>query len=217
MRESVLFDVAATGLSVPGSHPNFYWVRAGLSAVYGLAALSKGVELIDASMLMSTTGRVVLALQVGLEGVFAVWLVAGFLHGLTWRICVATSALFLAISGFKAGVGETSCGCFGALPITPWHSIALNLTILSLLCGFRPNAGDGRPTLGRHVATSALVLIALPIAAYTSSQYPVLLGGLAPAAPILLNPSEWADRRFPLIPEIDVGAQLERAQPVQHA
>jgi hypothetical protein len=81
--------------------------------------------------------------QVGLivaEVVLGMWLVSGLAPLGSWALCVATFGGFAAFSFYQGLLGQSSCGCFGRLSVSPWYAFILDLAVLTGL-------GFGRPDL----------------------------------------------------------------------
>lgn len=72
------------------------------------------------------------------EGLLGVWLLAGvrprgmYLAALLWFCGLAAVALFQALTG------AATCGCFGALHVSPWVTLAIDAAAIVSLCFLRP-------------------------------------------------------------------------------
>lgn len=138
-------------------------VAAGLK-VYGLA-----VEPVGPSGIFSSPWFQAALVQA--ECLLGLWLLSGLHARTAWRVTLATFACFAAFSLYQGWVGQTSCGCFGALRVNPWVAFALDGFVITALILARPPqtkplpAAEARPTLsmlhtGLPVLATATALIA---------------------------------------------------------
>lgn len=79
--------------------------------------------------------------QIHLEFALALWLLSGLLPLWSRRSAIAVFSLFASVAAYKALTGADSCNCFGQLKVSPWLTLALDLTILAALaCTRRKNS-----------------------------------------------------------------------------
>lgn len=69
----------------------------------------------------------------------SVWLLWGIRPLGAWLIALVTFASYAVVSFYQAWIGQSSCGCFGRLSISPWYAFALDLTVLAALALARPH------------------------------------------------------------------------------
>jgi hypothetical protein len=50
-----------------------------------------------------------------------------------WLVTVATFAVFVGFNLRAIWIGQASCGCFGAVTVSPWGALVLDLGVLALL------------------------------------------------------------------------------------
>jgi hypothetical protein len=109
-----------------------------------------------------------------------------------WFTTIAAFVLFAAASGYQGWQGQASCGCLGRLSqyMKPWHTCAMDLTVLALLGLVRPDLSalrrDPRGTL--H---GALVPLAVGVVGSL-----VVLGLLAAIAHLAFGSTENAVERL---------------------
>jgi hypothetical protein len=73
-----------------------------------------------------------------LETALALWLLCGvYPHLARWATLMAFG-LFAVISLARAVSGEASCGCLGALRVSPWVTLAFDLACVALLLTVKP-------------------------------------------------------------------------------
>ena len=56
---------------------------------------------------------------------FGLWLISGLFSFATWCAAIACFASFACIATWKMLSGESSCGCFCRVQVSPWYSAAL--------------------------------------------------------------------------------------------
>src|SRR6516165_2142757 len=69
----------------------------------------------------------------------AAWLWSGKYPLGSWILGIAAFTGFASASFYMGWVGQTSCGCFGAVSVNPWASFALDLFLLTGLILGRPD------------------------------------------------------------------------------
>lgn len=73
------------------------------------------------------------------EGLLGLWLLGGWAKRAAWFFAVA---FFLVVAGFSLYLGlmgQSSCGCFGRIHVSPWNAFALDVASLTVLGLFRPS------------------------------------------------------------------------------
>ncbi|MGO9110686.1 MAG: MauE/DoxX family redox-associated membrane protein [Thermoguttaceae bacterium] len=148
------------------------------------------------------------------ELLLGVWLLSGLLPRLTWLAALACFSAFACVSLYKALSGYTTCGCFGKVEVSPWHTAILDVfVVLSLLC-FRPNAPKplcniGSKQLAGRVFGVSLISLCVGVLAWYAMTAPgiatifedgIILGD---GDLVILDPQNWAGKRFPLLRYID--------------
>jgi hypothetical protein len=81
------------------------------------------------------------SIQVGivnLEIILALWIWSRLYSSLSWLTTFTVFACFAGVSGYQGWLGESSCGCFGKLPVHPWVALGLDLGVLLALLAARP-------------------------------------------------------------------------------
>jgi hypothetical protein len=56
-----------------------------------------------------------------METVLALWLLSGWRRSWAWLATSVVFILFTLASLYMAWHGRSSCGCFGEVPVSPWH------------------------------------------------------------------------------------------------
>ena len=72
------------------------------------------------------------------EIVLGAWLLSGLSRFVAWLAAVVAFATFAGISGYLGIVGQSSCGCFGAIKASPWAAFTLDIAVLVLLATGKP-------------------------------------------------------------------------------
>lgn len=117
-------------------------VRSALGVLLLLAAVLKlsglGADPV-ARMGLFSTPEFQLAL-IEFEVFLALWLLSGQRPIGSWLVALTVFTSFAAVSFYQGWIGQSSCGCFGRLSVSPWAAFALDVLILAAL-------GFGRPDL----------------------------------------------------------------------
>ena len=125
-----------------------------------------------------------------------------------WTAAITFSG-FAIVSLRQAFLGEQSCGCFGALAINPWITSSIDILCVVLVCITEP---VGRPLRNRVGATAALagllmITVAVRVTALATTKI-TDSGAVQGSGIVVMQPSDWVGKRFPLIRHISEGAQL---------
>lgn len=86
------------------------------------------------------------------EGLLGLLLLSGWAKRAAWCFAVA---FFLVVAGFSLYlglIGQSSCGCFGRIHVSPWNAFALDLACLAVLGLCRPSfqREQGEVTAASH-------------------------------------------------------------------
>ncbi len=90
------------------------------------------------------------------EAFLAVWLLSGKRPLGSWLVALATITGFAAISFHQGNIGQSSCGCFGRLAVSPWAAFGLDVLILGLLILGRPDPTPLRDNPRRSLTSAIL-------------------------------------------------------------
>lgn len=132
-----------------------------------------------------------------LELLLALGLLLNFWPKGTWAATLACFGLFAAVSAFRAVSGESSCGCFGRVPVKPAWTAAMDLVAVLSLLLWRPRHDSSTPAMRyEQIPRRALTLGA----AWLCIGLPIGLTGLLS--------SPWKQETFPIVPlpeELNLG------------
>ncbi len=103
------------------------------------AALKAGVP--PLSQADETFPPFVRLLAIEAEAVLGVWLLSGLAPQLARRVALGVFTLLAGVAASLAFTGKTSCGCAGALPMSPWIAFSIDVTAVALLMRFSPQVG----------------------------------------------------------------------------
>lgn len=184
------------------------------------AAALKGHQLATAPRVPSTvlTSQCLMLAVVALELLLGLWMVSGSWARQARSVALVCFTAFLAMSLYRASVGESSCGCFGKVPVSPWVSAGIDLLAVMALALWRPGVRrqdqsapgwlriTGVAVAGLAVGVLAGVAARLPEPARLAEDGGVLGDGRR----VALEPEQWVGKRFPLLRHIDVAAELSR-------
>jgi len=103
------------------------------------------------------TPRLLVAV-IEVEILLGLWLLSGLAMRAAWLAALAFFAAGAAANVYLAVEGQRSCGCFGAVAVHPWWTVALDVVIVLFLVTVRPASTPALPDSGwlASVATSAL-------------------------------------------------------------
>jgi hypothetical protein len=113
---------------------------------------------------------------IAVEVLLGLWLLWGRHPIGAWLTTLAAFTVFAGASFYLAWIGQSSCGCFGRLSVSPWYSFAIDLAALAALLVGRP---DLQPLhqQPRQTLSGAVLLIGKGLAGPTAVLG--LLAGLA--------------------------------------
>ena len=210
-------------------------VRFMIAAILLSSAVLKTHQLATEPLLGSglLQSRWLLALVVEYECFLACWLISGLYPEVAWRVSFATFGVFAVVVTGKGIVGETSCGCFGRLPTSPWLALSIDLVAVVLLWSVRSSAGrevsplpscdemgayvpNPRRPVG-HVAGSVLcvwlvVAIGCGVAIASSRSGVAEAIGQRIGNTVVIEPERMVGRPFALGRYIDIGERLARGR-----
>jgi hypothetical protein len=66
------------------------------------------------------------------------WFLLGTHEATAWLVAMLLFAVFAVVSLGQGWIGETSCGCFGRIRVSPWTALTLDVAVLSCLSWARP-------------------------------------------------------------------------------
>lgn len=89
-----------------------------------------------------------------------VWLLSGYSRLAAWFLASIAFGVF-AVVNFRSGwIGQASCGCFGAIAVSPWTAFGLDVGVVLLLGTLGRPAGLTQPAAVRDAARHALAFAA---------------------------------------------------------
>lgn len=111
-----------------------------IAALVSIAAAFKlYAEIVDAPSVGGFFSRHAFnVLVINLEFLLALWIISTVTPSLCWLTTVTVFLCFAAVSLYQALTGQSSCGCFGKIPIHPWISFSLDLFVLAMLVLSKP-------------------------------------------------------------------------------
>jgi hypothetical protein len=152
------------------------------------------------------TDQILAAAQVACELGVAAWLLAGVYARLVHRLALGLFGVFSMYTGWLALGGAPSCGCFGAVRVSPWLALALDLGVLAALIGFPPPDLMGRtrgwPLLRAWLASAGIAGTLAAALLLASPSLPTLVGIENSGRLEVLDPAAWVGQSFPLLPYI---------------
>jgi hypothetical protein len=152
----------------------------------------------------------------GAEILLAAWIVSNVFRRAAWLISIMIFSSFALIAFVSAAGGKQSCDCFGTIRVNPWITFGLDAIMITSLLMWRhldPSIQDS-PRGVRHTS----MIIAIGVAVMMAFWYPnrrnfeqsATAYPLSPHTSLVLDPSAWTNKPFPLISHIQRGQQLRR-------
>lgn len=183
---------------------SFRVVRYPIAGVLAVAATSKAWFPVTDSMAPQLANALI-----AFELFLAAWLSSGLRPRLSWGAATVCFSVFTTVSAIKVAAGETDCGCFGEVAMSPWATLGLDLSVLTALLFSFPDskAADVPLRVGRSYAPATMV-VGSSAAALAAFAYILAAGifGRNETAP--MEPQRWHGESFPLLPQIDIGSEL---------
>jgi hypothetical protein len=184
-------------------------------------SLTDPVHLVNHEGVLSSQYAV--AAIAAVEMALGLWLAIDGKSPVCWGAATAAFLLFLVVALGKAFSGETDCGCFGTLHISPWWTSILDAFALTLLLITGKTAGMFREALSLSrvrrsiIMFSACLAVAAILAAgmsFVATAQPTERAGIHQYDDMtVVDPGEWpGGTPFPLLADIDVGDQLAQGQ-----
>jgi len=182
-----------------------------VAAVLKARALSMGIDL-GSESLQPQWMRVA---SVECEFLLGFWLVSGLYPIGSWRVALAAFVAFTCISLCRGLMGYSSCGCFGALRVSPWITATMDAAFVGVLLRYRPHKKHLRvqPHWSEMLRTGAIGVGASAFGAYAlSDSTPGRLGDNGIVSDdtrfVVLEPETWQGKQWPLLQHIDIGEHL---------
>ncbi len=72
------------------------------------------------------------------EVLLGLWLLSGWAMRAARVVAIGFFGIMAAVSLYLALAGQASCGCFGRLTVSPWLTLALDVTAVAALAVWRP-------------------------------------------------------------------------------
>jgi len=182
-------------------------LRAALALVLlvsgGLKLRAAQTPPVDAPSLLQSTALVVILVEA--ELLLAVLLLCGVWNRPLWIGSTGAFAGFACFSLMAAITGHESCRCFGHIRVNPWITTSFDTLAAIFLAVARPSASTDE--LARRRAATALGAFALlqPLALAPALNW---TQSTAKDSSWVLTPEGWIGAEFPLLPAMDVGAEL---------
>jgi hypothetical protein len=103
------------------------------------------------------------------EIILSVWLLSGWAQRASWLAALAFFGVAACTGLYMALDGQSSCGCFGPVAVSPWLAFGLDASVIAALLIMRPARAEDHP---RGSRLQGVYSIALGTAAFL-----VLIGG----------------------------------------
>ena len=142
---------------------------------------------------------------VEIEVVLGLWLLSGWARRAAWLVSLTFFLVLAGVSFYLGWIGQSSCGCFGRIRVSPWGAFALDGACLAALVLGRPSLDPGgmmplrrwgRELLRFSVVPAVLGAVGLGVVLWTGEPPQTLL-------------ARWRGERLVVEPAIsDVGTAV---------
>jgi hypothetical protein len=163
--------------------------------------------------------RVRTLMQVEIEMLLGVWLLCGIMVRAAWLAAVCCFGAFAALTLIMTLRGDSSCGCLGALDVSPRQMLVLDSLVLAALLLWRPGfeRRPQRPASGWAIRFGAVAIVSLGLCAMliVHAQPAVVTpeGQIeGRSALVVLAPEQWIGGRLPLMAHLQSSARLDEGQ-----
>lgn len=109
------------------------------------------------------------------EALLGLWLLTGRARRSAWFVAMAFFLIAAGVSLYLGLMGQSSCGCFGRIKVSPWGAFALDVACLAALGLCRPSF---HPGLGDNAVDPHLLREAFTIVGGVGAILAVCLGGV---------------------------------------
>jgi hypothetical protein len=93
------------------------------------------------------------------------WLLSGWSMRAAWAVSLVFFGILANASLYLALAGQTSCGCFGRVSVSPWVTFAIDIVAMAALVFFRPRSSHA-PQLDSARWVPGLVKVGAGAAAF---------------------------------------------------
>lgn len=194
----------------------FTVLRVFLGVVLLLAAALKAHQAVTEPLKFTILGgsSVPVLAQVAFEVLLGLWLLTGWYPKAARWVSTACFAIFFTVVTYKAISGETTCGCFGNIPVNPWITMGFDFVVVATLLQVRPVPGAFRlrPVYGIPAVAVCVSLVGIGAVSWNR---PVILSEndeIRANQVVVLKPETWLGKRLPLYRYIDHGEELTKGQ-----
>jgi len=142
------------------------------------------------------------------EFALGVWLLTGFASELAVRIAIAVFVAFSGVALSYAFEKRDTCGCFGDLRVSPWHTLAVDIVCVAmLLCslgGFQQWFGLRVAAMLRQASFACFMLLVCAFIVNTQ------IGNGRPGSIAILEPERWIGQPLPIMDEVEAHSSLSQ-------
>jgi hypothetical protein len=162
------------------------------AAILKLAGLTVSIDPL-APATRSSASEVVL---IAGELLLALWLASGWRRPAAWLVAVLLLVIFAATNLQSGLIGSASCGCLGIVRVSPWVTLALDVTLLATVALVTPrkaeivaNVRDLLPkALGLGVGTAGVIGVLALVSVVAFGSVDAALAALR-GGPITVTPA----------------------------
>jgi Methylamine utilisation protein MauE len=154
--------------------------------------------------------RTWLALLIEAECLLALWLLFGGFPRARRLCAMGCFGLFAVAAGYEALRAMPSCGCFGNVKVPPIITAVFDVSAVVALWLAKPVANEPPSRPRFIVGTTAGLLITVGVGmVYFLKAAPAAAAEQSAGGLVVLEPSSWVNKRFPLLDEIKGDSALK--------
>ena len=114
------------------------------------------------------------------EALLGLWFLSGWAKRAAWIVAVAFFLILAGTSLYLGLIGQSSCGCFGRITVSPWGAFGVDVVCLMSLAWCRPVFLGGETVYGMRWRRDAITITAGVSAILFVCLGGILLAGVRP-------------------------------------
>jgi hypothetical protein len=155
---------------------------------------------------------VLTAVQSGFEVALAVGFASGVCGWVVRLVGLFSFAAFSTVAVYHLWSGDGSCGCFGAVSVSPLAMLLFNIAVTAYLWRWTPGFCHrvAASCLRSGLGVFAAIMIAGAIMLFVPTARDALVAGVAAynRTPVTIDPEEWLARKCPIISSIETPVNI---------
>ena len=162
------------------------------------------------------TSKFFFTILIECELLLGIWLLSRIYERQARIVAIGFFSVFSIAATVNGLQGESSCGCFGRVSISPWWTLALDLLAVIALFKWKPIAILTHQIPSHRSNLKSCILLAIIVIGtsftmlVSSKPSQVNEDGVIQGESelVILEPEEWTGQTLPIYKHIDIGSQL---------